>query len=55
MEFNPKGNFLNLDLTIDSYNWDDYKDVDVRGKFLLAFVNEPTTGFKDKELTYFGR
>jgi Zn-dependent M28 family amino/carboxypeptidase len=41
------------------YNWDDYKDTDVRGKVLLMLVNEPTSDdpkfFKGKALTYYGR
>ncbi len=41
------------------YNWDDYKDVDVRGKVLLMLVNEPPSDdpkfFKGKALTYYGR
>jgi Zn-dependent M28 family amino/carboxypeptidase len=41
------------------YNWDDYKDTDVRGKVLLMLVNEPSSDdpkfFKGKALTYYGR
>jgi Zn-dependent M28 family amino/carboxypeptidase len=41
------------------YNWDDYKDTDVRGKVLLMLVNEPASDdpkfFKGKALTYYGR
>jgi len=41
------------------YKWDDYKGVDVRGKFLLMLVNEPPSTddnfFKGKALTYYGR
>jgi Zn-dependent M28 family amino/carboxypeptidase len=41
------------------YNWDDYKDADVKGKVLLMLVNEPpsedTKFFKGKALTYYGR
>jgi len=41
------------------YNWDDYKDADVKGKVLLMLVNEPpsddTNFFKGKALTYYGR
>jgi len=41
------------------YDWDDYKDTDVRGKVLLMLVNEPASDdpkfFKGKALTYYGR
>jgi Zn-dependent M28 family amino/carboxypeptidase len=41
------------------YQWDDYKDVDVRGKVLLMLVNEPTSDdpnfFKGRALTFYGR
>jgi Zn-dependent M28 family amino/carboxypeptidase len=41
------------------YNWNDYKDMDVRGKVLLMLVNEPASDdpkfFKGKALTYYGR
>jgi Zn-dependent M28 family amino/carboxypeptidase len=41
------------------YNWDDYKDADVKGKVLLMLVNEPPSDdvkfFKGKALTYYGR
>ena len=41
------------------YNWDDYKDADVKGKVLLMLVNEPPSEdakfFKGKALTYYGR
>src|SRR5271169_633328 len=41
------------------YNWNDYKDVDVKGKVLLMMVNEPPSDdpkfFGGKALTYYGR
>jgi Zn-dependent M28 family amino/carboxypeptidase len=41
------------------FNWNDYKDVDVRGKVLLVLVNEPPSDdpkfFAGKALTYYGR
>jgi len=41
------------------YNWNDYKDVDVKGKVLLMLVNEPPSDdpkfFAGKALTYYGR
>ena len=41
------------------FNWNDYKDVDVKGKMLLMLVNEPPSDdpkfFAGKALTYYGR
>ena len=41
------------------YNWNDYKDVDVKGKVLLMMVNQPPSDdpkfFNGKTLTYYGR
>jgi len=41
------------------FNWNDYKDVDVKGKVLLMMVNEPPSDdpkyFGGKALTYYGR
>jgi Zn-dependent M28 family amino/carboxypeptidase len=41
------------------FNWNDYKDVDVKGKMLLMMVNEPPSNdpkfFGGKALTYYGR
>jgi Zn-dependent M28 family amino/carboxypeptidase len=41
------------------FNWNDYKDVDVKGKVLLILVNEPPSDdpkfFAGKALTYYGR
>src|ERR1019366_2803964 len=40
------------------FNWNDYKDVDVRGKVLLMMVNQPPSDdpkFFGKALTYYGR
>ena len=41
------------------FNWNDYKDVDVKGKVLLMMVNEPPSDdakfFNGKALTYYGR
>jgi Zn-dependent M28 family amino/carboxypeptidase len=51
--------FLGYGIRAPEYNWDDYKDVDLRGKVALLFVNEPTADdpnfFKGKALTYYGR
>ena len=41
------------------FNWNDYKDVDVKGKVLLMMVNEPPSNdpkfFNGPALTYYGR
>ena len=41
------------------FNWNDYKDVDVKGKVLLMMVNQPPSDdpkfFNGKALTYYGR
>ncbi len=41
------------------FNWNDYKDVDVKGKVLLMLVNEPPSNdpkfFSGQALTYYGR
>ena len=41
------------------FNWNDYKDADVKGKVLLMMVNEPPSDdakfFNGKALTYYGR
>ena len=41
------------------FNWNDYKDVDVKGKVLLMLVNQPPSDdpkyFGGKALTYYGR
>jgi Zn-dependent M28 family amino/carboxypeptidase len=47
-------------ITASEYGWDDYKDVDVRGKVLLVRVNDPGTEatpgfFGGRALTYYGR
>src|SRR5919201_6721339 len=51
--------FVGYGIEAPEYKWDDYKDVDVRGKVLLMFVNEPPSDeekfFKGKALTYYGR
>ena len=51
--------FVGYGIEAPEYNWDDYKDVDVKGKVLLMLVNEPTSDdqdfFKGRALTYYGR
>jgi Zn-dependent M28 family amino/carboxypeptidase len=51
--------FVGYGIEAPEYQWNDFKDVDVRGKVLLMFVNEPPSDdpkfFKGKALTYYGR
>ena len=51
--------YVGYGIRAPEYNWDDYKDTDVRGKVLLMLVSEPASDdpkfFKGKALTYYGR
>ncbi|HWR37536.1 MAG TPA: M28 family peptidase [Clostridia bacterium] len=51
--------FVGYGITAPEYNWDDYAGINVKGKVLLMFVNEPPSQnenfFKGKALTYYGR
>ncbi|HET9698097.1 MAG TPA: M28 family peptidase [Terriglobales bacterium] len=51
--------FVGYGIKAPEYQWDDYKDTDVKGKILLMFVNEPPSNddkfFKGRALTYYGR
>jgi Zn-dependent M28 family amino/carboxypeptidase len=51
--------FVGYGIHAPEYNWDDYKNTDVKGKVLLMMVNEPASDdpkfFKGKALTYYGR
>jgi Zn-dependent M28 family amino/carboxypeptidase len=51
--------FVGYGINAPEYNWDDYKDVNLKGKVALLFVNEPVSDdpkfFKGKALTYYGR
>lgn len=53
--------FVGYGIQATSENWDDFKNVDVRGKVLVGFVNDPPATpqepnrFKAGALTYFGR
>jgi Zn-dependent M28 family amino/carboxypeptidase len=58
-EINAPIVFVGYGIHAPEYNWDDYKDVDVKGKVLLMLVNEPPSQdpkfFNGKALTYYGR
>src|SRR5712664_4611238 len=50
--------YVGYGIEAPEYNWDDYKDVDVKGKVLLMLVNQPSDDpklFHGKALTYYGR
>ena len=59
--------FVGYGVVAPEYQWDDYKDVDVRGKTILMLVNDPPVPdpndptqldpryFKGRAMTYYGR
>jgi len=51
--------FVGYGIRAPEWKWDDYKDVDLRGKLLLMLVNDPgmqdSTIFQGRTLTYYGR
>ena len=51
--------FVGYAITAPEESWDDYKGADVRGRLLVAFVNEPgredSTRFRGRQLTLHGR
>jgi Zn-dependent M28 family amino/carboxypeptidase len=51
--------FVGHGITAPEFDWDDYKNVDVRGKVVVLFTNEPPSDdpnyFGGKALTYYGR
>lgn len=57
--FSGKPIFIGYGIHSPSDGWDFYKNVDVKGRLLIGFTNEPGRNnesiFKGKELTWFGR
>ena len=51
--------FVGHGISAPEYKWDDYEGVDVRGKVVVMFTNEPPSDdpafFAGKALTYYGR
>lgn len=51
--------FCGFGIHAPEYGWDDYKDIDVRGKIVVAMVNDPgyydATLFRGRNMTYYGR
>jgi len=60
-EFTMEGDlvFIGFGIKAGLWNWDDYKNVDVRNKIVITRVNDPGMSipgiFEGKTLTYFGR
>ncbi len=58
-DFDAEAIFCGHGITASEFGWDDYKDVDVKGKVVVVFTNEPPSGdpkfFGGKALTYYGR
>jgi Zn-dependent M28 family amino/carboxypeptidase len=59
--------FVGYGVVAPEYGWDDYKDVDVRGKIIVMLINDPAVPdphdpgklddalFKGRAMTYYGR
>ncbi len=51
--------FVGFGINAPEYEWNDYANIDVKGKIVLALVNDPgfydSTLFKGKNMTYYGR
>ena len=57
--FEGEAIFVGHGITAPEWNWDDFKGVDVTGKVLVLFTNEPPSEdpkfFDGRALTYYGR
>lgn len=57
--FDAEAIFVGHGITAPEFAWDDYKDVDVKGKVVVLFTNEPPSEdpkfFAGTALTYYGR
>jgi Zn-dependent M28 family amino/carboxypeptidase len=53
--------FAGFGIVAPEYNWNDYSGLDVKGKTVVVFINDPglytgdTAFFKGREMTYYGR
>ncbi len=53
--------FVGYGIVAPEYNWNDYEDLDVKGKTVVVLVNDPGFGtdnnnfFKGNSMTYYGR
>lgn len=58
-QFDAEAVFVGHGITAPEFQWDDFKDVDVKGKVLILFTNEPASDdpkfFGGRALTYYGR
>jgi len=58
-EFDAEAVFVGHGITAPEFQWDDYQNVDVKGKIVVLFTNEPPSDdpkfFGGKALTYYGR
>jgi hypothetical protein len=58
-DFDADAVFVGHGITAPEFQWDDFKGVDVKGKILVLFTNEPTSTdpkfFGGRALTYYGR
>lgn len=58
-EFDAEAVFVGHGITAPEFGWDDYQGVDVKGKVVVLFTNEPPSEdasfFGGKALTYYGR
>lgn len=58
-KFDAEAIFVGHGISAPEYGWDDYKGVDVKGKVLIYFTNEPPSTdasfFGGPALTYYGR
>lgn len=58
-DFDAEAVFLGHGITAPEFEWDDYQGVDVKGKVVVLFTNEPPSSdpkfFGGTALTYYGR
>ncbi|HQG91374.1 MAG TPA: M28 family peptidase [Acidobacteriota bacterium] len=58
-QFDTEAAFVGFGISAPDYDWDDFKDADVRGKLLFVRVNDPglfePARFNGRQMTYFGR
>jgi Zn-dependent M28 family amino/carboxypeptidase len=58
-QFDAEAVFVGHGITAPEFDWDDYKGIDVKGKVVVLFTNEPPSEdpkfFGGKALTYYGR
>ena len=58
-QFDAEAIFVGHGIVAPEFHWDDFKGVDVKGKVLVLFTNEPPSNdpkfFGGKALTYYGR